>query len=390
MKTVYHQGNIKQKGAVSLFIVVFTALLMSIITIGFVQLMVRDQQQASYSDLSESAYDSATAGVEDAKRALLVQQDCLEKTTPFCDNVRSAVASGECNTLAAIFPGGSSGEVPIMQAEGDRRLEQAYTCVKITENTRDYIGSIEPSANMTLVPLRSEAEFDTIIISWDRSENGGPVNLPATDNDGLPAVGSGAGTPPWPENRPALLRAQLINGGGHGTFNLSDFDTSSYSNTLFLYPAVTGAPSSLSFDLDGRHGAFGNEPQGVTCDQNPSSGAYACKIELKTSSLIAGNNQTVFLGLAAFYNPTDYKVELRNSGNADPKARVDFDGVQPEVDSTGRANDLFRRVVSRVELNNTFTYPLAALETRNNICKNFTVTSESYRDVSECNPLAHD
>lgn len=374
MKVMHHQNRAGQRGAVSLFIVIFSALLITTITISFLQLMVKDQQQAMYSDLSESAYDSAVAGVEDAKRALLMQQDCIGDGTQRCADIQTAIGAGECTTLSTIF-GGGAGETAIVQTEGDRRLEQAYTCVKITQDTKDYLGSIDSNATATLIPLRGRSPFNKIVISWALSKTGGDITLPTPDDPQrlLPKEGAS-----WPVGRPALLRAQLIN--GHSSFRLSDLDTSGYSSTLFLYPSRSGLPTA-TFALDGRRDAANGSSQPIKCQPNVASGAYACQVTIDIDTAVQAGSQIAFLNLMAFYNATDYKVELR-----DGVTPVLFDNVQPEVDSTGRANDLFRRVVSRVELNNTFNYPTAALETRNNICKNFSVTTEDSGYDNKCSP----
>ena len=365
----------------------FTALLLTIVTISFVQLMVKDQQQATYSDLSESAYDSAMAGVEDAKRALLIRSECGNQTTTECNRVNDAINSGQCTTLSEAFGGGATdGETAIQQnnSSDDRKLDQAYTCVKITPDTSNFIGKIESSEMATLIPLRSKAPFNRIVVKWHQREGGGAVNRSSSTD--LPVAGTA-----WPTDRPALLRAQLIN--GKGNFSLSDLDSSSYSNTLFLYPSSSAAGAirdvnrgidiPLNFALDARRG--GASPHPVLCRASVASGDYACEVAITVdtnpSVVIPGGSQTAFLNLIAFYNATDFQIELLNNDNP-----VLFDGVQPEVDSTGRANDLFRRVISRVELNNTFRYPVAALETRDNLCKHFTVTTNGSDYSNTCAP----
>ena len=47
--------NARQSGAVSLFAVIFGAMLLTIVTIGFIKLMIMDQRQSSDNDLSQSA-----------------------------------------------------------------------------------------------------------------------------------------------------------------------------------------------------------------------------------------------------------------------------------------------------------------------------------------------
>jgi hypothetical protein len=67
---------------------------------------------------------------------------------------------------------------------------------------------------------------------------------------------------------------------------------------------------------------------------------------------------------------------------------VPFDRVQPEVDSTGRANDMFRRVKTRVEFKSDFIYPEAAVDIGGDLCKNFIITDKDtdYVDNSTCTP----
>lgn len=374
MNTIRHRQQ-EQRGAVSLFIVVFTTLLMIIITVSFIQLMLKDQQQATVSDLSQSAYDSALAGVEDAKRLLLLDQQCRTNNPPpnvSCDDITAALGSNECNTVARILGGSATGETIVKQDDIDDDLNQAYTCVKIDPSTDDYKGSLKINES-TVIPLRSTTAFDKVRISWfiqkDIGTTSQTVNFPSTGpNKVLPPINSN-GSAKWAADNPALLRTQLMQTGD--SFKLSDFDASN-AHTLFLYPAENGS-TDLSFSLDARRTPSAppnTPPELADCKVNFAE-TYACSVEITLPDPVNGNagNRSAMLRLSALYNGAHYKIEMLSSAGAIQP----FDRVQSEVDSTGRASDVFRRVKSRVELRGDFTYPEAAVDIVGDLCKNFTV-----------------
>ena len=81
------------------------------------------------------------------------------------------------------------------------------------------------------------------------------------------------------------------------------------------------------------------------------------------------------------YKGGSVRISLLNSiGNV-----VKFDGVQPAVDSTGRAANIFRRVEARLEMGSDFNYPDNAVELNNNLCKDFSVSESNYIPGS-CQP----
>ena len=60
-----------KKGAASMYVVVIAALLFSVLTVSFIRIIVSESLRTANSELAQSAYDSALAGVEDAKTALM-------------------------------------------------------------------------------------------------------------------------------------------------------------------------------------------------------------------------------------------------------------------------------------------------------------------------------
>lgn len=382
-------GYSKQRGAVSIFIVIFTALLVTIITISFIRVMVQNQQRATTADLSQSAYDSAQAGVEDAKRLLVTYEKlCTKTATPDgrCSSLERLMRTElPCNTLQQSGISGSvdDKEVLVEQSENDAALQQAYTCVKVMIDTDDYIGVANSGASR-IVPLKGTGEFNQVVLEWysqvdlqDASSASGGQTVELPSDLSLPPLKD------WTRNRPSLMRAQLIQFGEN--FRLSEFDKTdngSNARTLFLMPNIAGhnMDRPADFGSDTRVSQSADVLQPIACEQTFSTSTvdknFACSVTLRLPNVVGSdsNARTAYLRLDPVYNSlTHFSVKLQKDS-----VPVKFREVQPIVDSTGRANDLFRRVQSRVELeNDLFPYPESAVDVTGSLCKTFLVTDRA-------------
>jgi len=379
-----------QHGAVSIFIVIFTALLVTIISVSFIRLMVQHQQQATTTDLSQSAYDSAQAGIEDAKRLLITYEKlCTQTTSPDarCATLERLLrVETPCETLqeAGIVGNPGDKEVLVKQSENDAALQQAYTCVKVMIDTDDYIGAANTGASR-IVPLKGTGDFNQVVLEWysqvdlqDASDTPGERTIELSSDLLLPKLKD------WPKNKPSLMRAQLIQFGS--SFKLSEFDKvgdgDSNARTLFLVPSIAGRDIDrpADFGADTRMSQAADVLQPVACERNFSTSTmdknFACSVKLLLPNVVGATdtNRTAYLRLDPIYNSlTHFSVKLQKDG-----VPVKFKDVQPIVDSTGRANDLFRRVQSRVELeNDLFPYPESAIDITGNLCKTFLVTDRA-------------
>jgi len=388
----------RQSGAVSIFIVIFLTLLVSVVTVSFVRVMLNDQQQATNSDLSHSAYDSAQAGVEDAKRALMKYKS-LCGTIPVQSGCTAAYkaafgATQTCNSgvkTLTDLSSSSASEVKVNSGDTSDKYDQAYTCTLINLNTPDYLGQLSSDQSI-IIPLSGVGAFSQVQIEWFSSKDLSTSDLSKTSlvttaeaNSGKPLLQKSD----WKSNMPPIMRAQLIQFGS--SFTLSNLDNpvggTSDANTLFLYPSgvansTAATTTNTSFINDVRRVGT-KSPTVVNCKGSLTSGGYACTTIINLPNPVNGGTRTAFLRLTSLYNKANYRVTMPGTT---------FDGVQPEIDSTGRANNLFRRVKSRVELVDTnFPFPDAAVDITGNLCKEFKITDNTddyagLNSASTCTP----
>ena len=385
-----HRGS---DGVVSLFTVLFTTLLLTVLTVGFMRLMIQEQYQAQNQDLAQSAYDSAMSGVEDAKRVI---RACRQGSVQACNALDNSATT--CNTvyLAGIVGTGADTETTISSGNtADMTLNQAYTCVKITTESEDYLGNLYESKSK-IIPLRATGSFNRIVIQWMHKSDGsiggegfagGNVNdltapmSPDTNLTSLPKKEA------WSATAPAMLRAMTVLPPNASSVSAADLD-GPIASTTFLRPTVTALSedmdaSTLNTNVDvglARSAVDAGgmaHPVSVTCSKRLflEDNDYACKATLMmpAGQSVPAESAVAFLRLTSLYRDTAYRITLFNDSNP-----VMFDGVQPTVDSTGRASNIYRRVASKLDVGSY--EPLinvdATVTTTGSLCKDFYITDE--------------
>ena len=449
-----------KRGAASVYIVIFTTTLLGIITLSFVRIMLSEASRTTNYNLSQSAYNSSLAGIEDAKIVLLRHQNCVNdpgylsncadylkafdtetasaKTAQDCDIVRTLLGykAGENETLIQT---NSSAANTTSSAQA---YDQAYTCVKITAHTDDYITNLNDNNPTKIIPLRAatqglENNINNIALEWFSLDDWNKV----TTNDNLNSewygishlngaltynnneykndnsiyqnnfVATGSSSA-WSGIAPPPIQVTAIQ--SNSTFKTSDFYTSDLANnrtnrgTLLLRPSKNAAATTInSKALAYSANKSFNTPIDVKCDTKDFNGGYACSANIYLPKPMNGNDRnmsTAFLVVNLPYSvpSTELRVRMQHCETKDGVKvceNIKFANVQPMVDSTGRANDLFRRVGARIELVDTYfpiaNYALAMTDPNNTkgIEKNFYVTqgceySSSYWKKDTSVPVA--
>jgi len=357
---------INKRGSVSLFVVIFFSLLATVMVAGFVRVAIKDQQATLARNLSQSAYDASQAGIEDAKRVITEKDACGSLSSTKCDNLRTKINSTSCNEANSLLKNPSTPSTNEIRVENaNYSYNQAYTCVTIENNTQDFLGSLNADSTK-IIPLIGESTFDKIKLEWFTKLNSGGNTVTFPNYLIYNPVSIDTATPPF-------LAVRLIQSPDNIS-SLNFLNSNTYFSRIFLRPNTSGS-NALNFTSDAPE-SIKPIPYDATCDPSFASG-YACSINL---NLPATQNNSL-IELKSIYKNTDYRVTLYSGNNA-----VKFKGVQTKIDSTGRANDIFRRVETRLETTSIEAYPTSAIEVEGNFCKNFSLTTVASNPYSDCTP----
>lgn len=344
----------EENGAASFIVVIFLAIILSVLTIGFVRLAINEQRDSTDDDLTKRAFYAAESGTEDAKRAIREYLDGTITPAQFG-------ASDDCKPPTSGFYD------PVLST--DPGLDVEYTCQLIDLTPERYFGKLDGANQTITIPLVPESgeTITSLEIKWHMNNpiaDGGDGQLISEIGLPDPSVTALRSVNAWntsPYRHPAMLRANIFS---HGTGNLSSADISNPTNqhVSFLYPNRSGTSPA------GNVANVGGGIKNANCNGTAAAGALVCS---ETFDGFSGG-RTYYLRLTSLYRGAQFELIMNTTSG-----QASFKDAQAVIDVTGRAADVYRRVRTTVNLNNFADLPGEAISSLDAICKNFSVTNDA-------------
>ncbi|MDQ5885879.1 MAG: hypothetical protein QG628_276 [Patescibacteria group bacterium] len=361
----YKQLKNQQQGLVSILVTMIFLIVLSLIVVGFAQVARREQRQALDRQLSSQAFYAAESGINQAKNRI--------NGTPDGGNIYSKYNSvpsdkPDCNTDPA--------SAPTPQFNYDLGNSVKYSCLLI-DQTPEVLewASIDPSKS-TVVPVKAfnstgdPATFTELEFQWQNNDGSGDS---FRDNSDFPPFAE------WDSgnNAAPVLRVDLTRIPDPISTMDRDYLLQNTATIFFRPSGNTASTDTVTFA-----GASDNNQGAIVktrCDNNPIASEKKCK------ATVTGLNSHEY----SMRVKTVYKNALVSmSGQAiNPVTGLpipaEIGGAQAEIDSTGKAADILKRIRVKIPYNNTkFNYPEGVTESGDVICKRLSVTPDT--TTSDC------
>ncbi len=348
----------KQQGFVSIITTTIIMIIITLIVIGFSQLMNREQRQSLDRQLSSQALYAAETAINDVydklQKGTLVDE---EKTT--CD-----VTDWPVEGAGGIVDPSSSNET-------------AYTCV-LFDQTPAYLdfsnGGIttQQSKVIRIEPKSSDpsTKVQSLKLLWSGAKGNTDLRLPTTCSDPniLPQNMTPLGVP--------ILRVDLVRLPKASTVNLNAL-TETDTTHFFLYPKGPCGASSSPYS---QHVSTADKGKVIEVNCRNLNG-FACEYEITGMNIVNTGSDRYFARIKSIYNDADVRIE----GESTPSgAAIEFLGAQVMVDVTGKSNDVLRRI--KVHLGNpNYPIPEFAVQGLDGICKGIQISPPS-EVINSCGP----
>ncbi|MDB5175935.1 MAG: hypothetical protein JWM81_793 [Candidatus Saccharibacteria bacterium] len=350
-------------GFAAIVIAIVLVTVLSLLTIGFAQLMNQEQKSALDKQLANTAYYAAESGINDAVAAI---------------NAGFNSAKPDCAPLPASPDPGVS-FLTNNTVDTTSTDPVTYSCLLIDPSPTDLlyepVGSEDSNSKVAKITgistvTGAPAPIARLVVSWADTKEGSTFATNAQF-----AAGSFPGAANWKNAvtgypNTGILRVQLA---PLTTVSRDTLTTEAY--TSYLYPADNG---SGTIDGQSTYGDSKGALAGKIYDGKCSTtkGPYFCSVSINGLNAVS-----YLLRLNSLYSNSKVKVEAYDAGGHIMR----ISGAQTSVDSTGNARGVLKRIQVRLPSDKNTYYPQYGLESLSGICKKLVMSPESTFDT--CQPL---
>lgn len=315
-----------QRGLASFIVVFIIMLVLSMILFGFAKIVRREQQQVLDRTLNNRAFYAAESGIN-VVVSKMESGGITDKTN--CD-------------------AGSGITAADLQIDPNTANKTMVSCLTVDTAPTELVYSAVPANTALVVPFTASSVVSQISFEWENPAVGSAAVYPCAGFTTPPAAGWNCGA--------AMLRVDIV--PITNAKNRQAWIDSMFS--VFMYPA-SGGGGTVNY-------VSGNAGKGVTAAANCAINATAPDCRLLVQGLSALNAQQYSLRIMGLYQPA--ALVVRPTDNAG--ASMELSGAQVVIDSTGRAQDVVKRIRVRKAIN-SYIVPNFTVQTANSFCKRMVV-----------------
>ena len=368
MKRIHLHQN--QNGLVAFLVVTMLMLVLTLIVLSFATIMRREQRQTLDRQLNSQAFYAAETGVNDAFDRL---NNAGAASVLFARDYTT-----DCQEFIT-----DAGLTAVSNLGGDT----SYSCLLVDTSPPQLRYSSVPPSQSIAMPIRPAPDsvgavhpITSVEITWEDA-NTADTN---TALAGCPATGQLL--PQWPGTcELGMLRIELVpfNGAASRT------TLANLRSIAYVHPRNATGASAYTF----ADSATTRQGLVTVSSCNPATGRRQCTVTISNiDAAVAGGMTNGYMRLRSLYR--SHAVTIRAFSAA---GQVDLRGAQAEVDATGKASDVLKRIkVNAPLVTDDEDFPEFALQTARTQCKrlevvpNTSIVSSSWFGAlaadSACNP----
>jgi len=344
------KNRLNEKGIVSIVVTLIIMIILTLIVTGFAQLARREQREALDRQLSAQASYAAESGINALKAALpYITAD--SRTT--CDD----------NTIVPTY-----GTNPFTSTELSD--SSSYTCLLFNRKPKElFLQNVADGpviAPLTLEGPSGPVALDNLNISWKAKDGSTSVNSSARGEFPTASL--------WGKSI-GILRLDLIP-IPESPVNITPAGLDAATKSFLLQPQ----PQNKGVATKKIGAISSGEVIGVKCNVAVNSG---CTFTITGLTL-----KKYYLRMRSIYNTSS--ITLNNQVPGGVTSTSTFTGAQIEIDSTGRAADVLKRIKVRIEDPNSSVsstkgpnFPEYSFSSNENLCKRLSLPSTA---PDPCNP----